>query len=216
LINSSNEIEKINDIRERLLAYIFEKRKEKASKKKLAELVERAERIGDYEELKVLIEKIERFRGSPDYISSKDRIKNLKVKLANNDLRSYQEANVKMIKEELLSCGVTIEEVEQETRKAFDKLNTVKNLPAEEIDNQKEIISTSVRTKSAEKRLDRYIKQFDESHDKITKQRAKKKILHFISDKSIFNQKVVKMRKKKLDVILGSYTQELDTSPSFP
>jgi hypothetical protein len=27
---------------------------------------------------------------------------------------------------------------------------------------------------------------------------------------------VVKMRKKKLDVILGSYTQELDTSPSFP
>jgi len=216
LINSSNEIEKINDIREKLLVYIFERRKEKVSKKKIAELIERAERTGDYEELKVLIGKIEGFRGSPDYLFLKDRIKNLKVKLANNDLQSYQETNVKMVEEELLRCGVGIEEVKQEAQKAFDKLNTVKSLSAEEIDNQKEIISISVRTKSAEKRLDGLIEQFDNSHDKIAKQRAKKKILHFISDKNIFNQKVAEMRKEKLDVILGNYTQELGPSPSFP
>lgn len=216
LINSSNEIEKINDIREKLLAYIFEKRKEKISKKKIAELIERAEKTGDYEELKGLIGKIEGFRGSPDYLSLKDRIKNLKVKLANNDLQSYQETNVKMVEEELLKCGVKIGEVKQEAQKAFDKLNTVKSLSAEEIDNQKEIISISVKTKSAEKRLDRLIEKFDNSHDKIAKKQVKRKILQFVSDKNIFSQKAVEMRKEKLDLILGNYTQEVKPSPSFP
>lgn len=216
LINNSNEIEKINDIREKLLAYIFEKRKEKSSEKKVAELVERGERIGNYEELKVLVGKIEEFRGSPIYLSLKDRIKNLKVKLASNDLQSYQQTNVKMIEEELLKCGVKTEEIDQAAQKAFDKLNTVKDLPAEEIDNSKEIISVSVRTKSAEKQLDRFIKQFDDSHDEIAKKKAKKKILQFISNKNTFNQKAVEMRKEKLDAILGNHNQELDPFPSFP
>ncbi|CAI2164098.1 10744_t:CDS:2 [Funneliformis geosporum] len=180
---------------------------------RVAELVERGERIGDYEELKILIGKIEEFRGSPIYLSLKDRIKNLKVKLANNDLQSYQQTNLKMIEEELLKCGVKTEEIDQAAQKAFDKLNTVKDLPAEEIDNSKEIISVSVRTKSAEKQLDRFIKQFDDGHDKIAKKRAKKKILQFISNKNTFNQKAAVMRKEKLDAILGNHNQELDLSP---
>jgi hypothetical protein len=179
-------------------------------------LIEKAERAGDYEKLGVLVGKIEGFRGHQIYLSLKDRIKNLKVKLANNNPRGYQETNVKMIEEELLKCGVKTEEIDQEAQKEFDKLNTAKNLSAEEVDNSKEIISVSVRTKSAEKRLDKLIEQFDSSHDKVVKEKVKKKILRFINDKNIFNQKVVEMRKEKLDVILGNYTQESNPSPSFP
>jgi len=163
-----------------------------------------------------LIGKIEGFRGQFTYFSLKDRIKGLKTKLANNDLQNYQEINIKMIEEELLKCGVKSEEVGQEVQKSFDKLKQYKNLSAEEIDNSKELISVSIRTKSAEKRLDKLIEQFDNSHDKMIKERTKKKILHFVSDKNIFNQKAVAMRKEKLDVILGNYTQESNPSPNFP
>ena len=71
--------------------------------------------------------------------------------------------------------------------------------------------------KSAVKKIDKLIEEFDNcGDDKLSKEKAKKNILRFINNKNVFNQKASGARKEKLDMILGNYTQESNPSPSFP
>jgi len=166
----------------------------------LAELAKKGEGADNPAKLRKIIEQIERFRGEKTYESLKEKISALKKKLADQDSEGYCNINHEMIKQELKDEKVKENELEVEVQKKLEKLKKG-GIEQGEVEAIKDEVSDSIKLKSAEKKLEKLLKDCPN----VAPQKQKeilKQIIAFINNSNSFYQKVYEKRKSEVDNLL--------------
>lgn len=121
-----------------------------------------------------------------------------------------------MLEQELKDKRVEENELDPEIQNKIKQLQTGKVTDPTAINIIKKETSNNINLKSAEKQLDKYLKEYQKAPDDNAKKIVKRKILNFISDKNIFYQKSYQNRKSAVDMILGNASSQQPVEKNFP
>lgn len=121
-----------------------------------------------------------------------------------------------MLEQELKDKRVEENELDPEIQNKIKQLQTGKVTDPTAINIIKKETSNNINLKSAEKQLDKYLKEYQKAPDDNAKKIVKRKILNFISDKNIFYQKSYQNRKSAVDMILGNASSQQSVEKNFP
>jgi len=165
-------------------------------------------------ELEEEIERADKNFGSRVYEDNKDRVENLKVKRARENLSSYQQRIFEKIEEEMERSGVREEELGNEVREAKKKLFSGEIGESSLFVKTEMTVISSINQVEADKNLNGIINQVEQalvSRSQEVIEKVKTKILEFISNPNIFCQTSYNNRKSEVQ----NYLSKLESySPS--
>ena len=218
LIQKATNEKEINNLQEEMLEEIKQKRIAKTNNDKLENLIQQAQTKNDnYEELEAILKQIRELSYLALYQEKRDIIRTLENKLGELSPEKHQTTVKKEIMEKMSQTKLRPEDLGEETRKKWKKINNGETIDPQKINADKEEIMEKIGEKWAENELKKLLAIAWQAKTAKEKEGAKQQIIRFIKEQNRFNQQAYQNNIKEVENSLTRLrSEETETQGKKP